>query len=85
MAVEIGKNKEGKLLDANGLPVPPSVAIDLSACQVRYLTFLLSSSLGCASVPDYWCHAVSSCFLQAVISPGKTPEYVRGVERGEGG
>lgn len=35
MAVEIGKHKEGKLLDVTGLPVPPTVAIDLSACQVR--------------------------------------------------
>ena len=36
MATEITKRKDGgKGLDVSGLPVPPSVAIDLSACQVR--------------------------------------------------
>ncbi|CAN0210453.1 unnamed protein product, partial [Ectocarpus sp. 4 AP-2014] len=34
MAVELGKHKDGKDIDSGGLPVPPSVAIDLSACQV---------------------------------------------------
>ena len=34
MAVELGKHKDGKGVDSGGLPVPPSVAIDLSACQV---------------------------------------------------
>lgn len=34
MAVELGKHKDGKGIDSGGLPVPPSVAIDLSACQV---------------------------------------------------
>lgn len=34
MAVELGKRKDSKGLDSSGLPIPPSVAIDLSACQV---------------------------------------------------
>ncbi|CAM9373980.1 unnamed protein product [Ectocarpus fasciculatus] len=36
MAVELGKHKDGKGIDSGGLPVPPSVAIDLSACQVSF-------------------------------------------------
>ncbi|CAM9179397.1 unnamed protein product [Scytosiphon promiscuus] len=36
MAVELGKHKDGKGIDSGGLPVPPSVAIDLSACQVNF-------------------------------------------------
>eukprot|EP00904_Undaria_pinnatifida_P012978 jgi/Undpi1/8810/HiC_scaffold_25.g11272.m1 len=36
MAVELGKHKDGKGVDSGGLPVPPSVAIDLSACQVAF-------------------------------------------------
>lgn len=35
MAAELGKHKDGKGVDSGGLPVPPTVAIDLSACQVR--------------------------------------------------
>lgn len=36
MAVKLGKHlKDGKGLDSSGLPVPPSIAIDLSACQVH--------------------------------------------------
>lgn len=34
MAEQLGKHKDGKGVDSGGLPVPPSVAIDLSACQV---------------------------------------------------
>ena len=36
MAEELGKHKDGKGFDSGGLPVPPSVAIDLSACEVGY-------------------------------------------------
>lgn len=36
MAVELGKHKDGKGVDSGGLPVPPSVSIDLSACQVAF-------------------------------------------------
>lgn len=41
MAVELGKHKDRKGIDSSGLPIPPSVSIDLSACQVnrRVLSF----------------------------------------------
>lgn len=36
MALELRKQKDvSKIPRVNGLPIPPSVAIDLSACKVR--------------------------------------------------
>eukprot|EP00752_Nemacystus_decipiens_P005662 g5124.t1 len=36
LAAELGKRKDGKGIDSGGLPVPPTVAVDLSACQVAF-------------------------------------------------